>query len=109
MSSLFITGSTGFIGTNLLRRIDHQRYQKIYCLARTQINQPGLPENVVFVQGDLADPESYARYLSSCDTVIHLAAATGKAAPDQYFNVNAKGTELLIEQSRLRGVRNFLY
>ena len=110
MSSLFITGSTGFIGSNLLRRIDHKRYQKIYCLSRTGLTQAGcLPENVELVQGSLGDTQSYARYLSSCDTVIHLAAATGKAAPDEYFNVNTRGTELLIDQSQQHGVRNFLY
>ena len=111
MSSLFITGSTGFIGTNLLPRIDHKRYRKIYCLSRTKTKTTlfGWPENVEIVHGSLGDAESYACYLSSCDTVVHLAAATGKSTPSEYFRVNTQGTELLIEQSELKGVKNFLY
>jgi NADH dehydrogenase len=42
-------------------------------------------------------------------TVIHLAAVTGKAMPEEYFKVNAKGTQFLIEQCQKARVRNFLY
>jgi len=41
--------------------------------------------------------------------VIHLAATTGKARPEQYFRVNAGGTARLIEQCEQKGVKNFLY
>jgi nucleoside-diphosphate-sugar epimerase len=108
MSSLFITGFSGFIGSNLLRRIDPRKYQKVYGLGRTQ-PAGHFPENFQFVKGCICDTDSYARYLNSCDTVIHLAAATGKAMPAEYFKVNTRGTELLIEQSQQSGVKNFLY
>lgn len=108
MSSLFITGFSGFIGSNLLRRIEPRRYEKMYGLGRTQPTGH-FPENFEFVKGCICDTRSYARQLASCDTVIHLAAATGKAMPDEYFRVNTRGTELLIEQSQQSGVRNFLY
>jgi len=108
MSSLFITGFSGFIGSNLVGRIDPRKYQKIYGLGRTQPAGP-FPENFQFVKGCICDSQSYARYLDSCETVVHLAAATGKAGPDEYFKVNARGTEKLIEQSQLSGVRNFLH
>ena len=108
MSSLFITGFSGFIGSNLLRRIDSRKYEKVYGLGRTQPSG-NFPENFQFVKGCICDTDSYARYLNSCDTVIHLAAATGKATPDEYFKVNTRGTELLIEQSQQSGVKNFLY
>jgi nucleoside-diphosphate-sugar epimerase len=108
MSSLFITGSSGFIGSNLLRRIDPLKYEKVYCLGRTQ-PAGDLPQHVQFVKGCICDTESYSRYLDSCDTVIHLAAATGKAMPDEYFKINTKGTELLIEQSQRHAIKNFLY
>lgn len=108
MGSLFITGASGFIGSNLLRQIDTQKYDKVYCLGRTQ---PAgyLTNNVQFVKGCICDTDSYARYLDSCDTVIHLAAATGKATPDEYFKINTKGTELLVAKCQQSGVRNFLY
>lgn len=112
MSSLFITGAAGFIGNNLIQRIDPTRYQNIYCLSRTggATTEFALKSNYFqFIKGDLCEPESYSSYLESCDTVVHLAAATGKAAPEQYFNVNARGTQLLVERCEQQGVKNFLY
>jgi NADH dehydrogenase len=41
--------------------------------------------------------------------VVHLAAATGKAAPRDYFRVNVNGTKTLIEQCERAGVSNFLF
>jgi NADH dehydrogenase len=110
MGSLFITGFSGFIGSHLIRRINPRRYQKIYGLSRTQGSPiKGVLKNFQLVKGSIGDPESYASYLSSCDTVIHLAAATGKAAPEAYFSINAEGTRRLVEQCRQAGVKNFLY
>jgi NADH dehydrogenase len=112
MASLFITGSTGFIGRRLVRKIDPSGYRRIYCLIRpTPGNRESLAEQGRFrwVEADLLDADVYAPYLASCDTVIHLAARTGKAAPDEFLRVNALGTQLLVKQCEQNGVKNFLY
>jgi NADH dehydrogenase len=112
MRTLFITGSTGFIGRRLIQKIDPARYQRVYCLSRSGPAIAGSlsgHENLQFIEGDIVNTDSYAPYLASCDTVIHLAATTGKAAPEEYFGVNARGTQLLIEQCEQKGVKDFLY
>src|SRR5205823_14764221 len=43
------------------------------------------------------------------DTVIHLAAATGRLPPEEYFATNVDGTRDLLGQCRRAGVRNFLF
>ena len=68
-----------------------------------------LPEPFRLIEGNLMEVHSYRRYLRSCDSVVHLAAVTGKAALRDYFHTNVKGTELLIEESRRNGIKNFLY
>ncbi len=108
MDSLFITGATGFIGRSLVSQLDPARYQNICCLSRKHSGAARHP-NVQMIKGSLSEPGTYARALASCRTVIHLAAATGKAAADEYFEVNARGTKLLIEQCERSGVENFLY
>jgi len=110
--SLFITGATGFIGRHLLSRVDAARYTHVYCLSRTPNPVPGLApdqRNVSWLTGSLEDVDAYARALESCGTVIHLAATTGKAAPEAYFRVNAHGTQLLLDRCAKAGVENFLY
>jgi len=109
--SLFITGSSGFIGSNFLRRIDTQKYDTIYCLSRRErsSNQVAEAHNIRFITGNIYDAQIYGRYLESSDVVLHLAAATGKARPEEYLDVNTEGTKVLTEQCKRSGVQYFLF
>ncbi|MGH9901068.1 MAG: NAD-dependent epimerase/dehydratase family protein [Pyrinomonadaceae bacterium] len=109
MSSLFITGATGFVGRSLARKIDPARFDRVYCLSRGAAGADLSAEHFEVVRGSLSEPETYAPYLKNCETVVHLAATTGKAAPEEYFRTNADGTRLLVEGCEQAGVRNFLY
>jgi NADH dehydrogenase len=51
----------------------------------------------------------YGGCLDNCDVVIHLAAATGKAAREEYFAINSTGTRYLLAQCKRRDVKRFLY
>ena len=82
--TLFVTGSSGFIGSKLVKRLKDHSYKPVYCLYRNPDHlemSVGTNNHLQLVPGDLRDKESYASYLTSSDTVIHLAAATGKAPP----------------------------
>lgn len=112
IKSLFITGSSGFIGKHLLRRLPLSQFEQIYCLGRYQndlIKELAQNENFHFVQGNLLETATYERQLALSDTVIHLAAVTGKAGRDEYFTVNEEGTAKLIQKSQELGVKYFLH
>jgi NADH dehydrogenase len=110
-SSLFITGASGFIGRHLLARLNHQRYDHIFCLTRNEGTKPNSVQknNVSWVKGSLFDSERYDGCLDSGAVVVHLAAATGKAQARQYFSVNCDGTRHLLARCRQRQVRYLLY
>jgi nucleoside-diphosphate-sugar epimerase len=110
-TSIFITGHSGFVGRHLLGSHGSTKYQNIYGLSRGKVALQNLSarKNVRSLSGSLRDSSLYAPYLASSDVVLHLAACTGKAAPDDYFAVNTQGTKLLVEQCRQLGVDNFLY
>jgi NADH dehydrogenase len=57
----------------------------------------------------LLTPLSYQRELADADTVVHLAAATGKVSVATHFRVNAEGTRVLLEQCQQSGVRRFVF
>jgi len=106
--SLFITGATGFIGRRLLQALQPKQYRQLVCLGRTR----GASTPVAgsrFVRGDLRDPDSYAQDLAGCDTVLHLAAATGRATRKDIREINAAGTRAVIRQCERLGVRDFLF
>ncbi len=111
MTSLFITGANGFIGSYLLARLDPRRYDPIYCLARSgsTTGKTAQEDNFRWLVGSLFDTDVYGGCLDSSDVVIHLAAATGKARREQYFTVNSAGTQHLLAQCKQRGVKKFLY
>jgi NADH dehydrogenase len=111
-TSLFITGAGGFVGGNLLKKINPGEFTKVYCLGRNESKDMAdlaAHGKVTFIKGGLLDSNLYAPYLSSTDTVVHLAAVTGKARPEEYFEVNARGTELLVNRCKEAGVKNFLH
>jgi nucleoside-diphosphate-sugar epimerase len=104
---LFITGASGFLGQSLLARLVASGFEKIVSLTRSA--PPSASANVQWLRGSLTDAASYAGALSGADCVLHLAAATGKLPPKEYFSANVEGTRCLIEQCKLAGVRNFLF
>jgi NADH dehydrogenase len=106
--SLFVTGADGYLGAHLLKRIDTARYHSIRCLTRSAGRTHPAP-NVAFVQGDLLDASAYSTSLAECDTVLHMAAVTGKAPPQRYFRVNRDGTGALLEAAREARVRRFIF
>jgi nucleoside-diphosphate-sugar epimerase len=110
--SLFITGATGFVGRRLLERVRPGEFSGLYCLTRSAetpaIKSPA-SVGIRFIQGDLSQPERFIPYLKSVDAVIHLAARTGKAPPEEYYHVNHDGTRRLVEACIACGVERFLH
>ena len=87
-------------------------YPSIYCLYRDP-KKIGLnekhPANLEIIQGDLLQPSSYTSILKQVDTVIHLAAVTGKTSREEYSKVIGQGTRKLLSGCQEAGVRNILY
>jgi nucleoside-diphosphate-sugar epimerase len=109
MCSLFITGASGFIGSAVLRQLDLGRWERVYCLRYRRAIAKSAHPKFHYINGGLDDAERYAPYLAQCDTVLHLAAVTGKAPPQAYWQVNTQGTQQLIAQAERAGVKNFVF
>jgi len=87
MTAIFVTGATGFLGREITKRLS----------------------SPVCSRGRLLDPQSYADDLRGCETVLHLAAVTGKQVPQEYFRVNRDGTACLLAEAQKAGVKRFIY
>lgn len=105
---LFITGSCGFIGKALVSRLLATGLWQIRVLIRRPTGQG----NNLYsgqVVGDLCDVEAYRSSLKGVDTVIHLAAITGKATPREYEQTNFEGTRILLQACKAVGVKRLLH
>lgn len=89
---VFLTGATGFLGTQIRHLLEEQQIEYT-ALSRS----PNKDEH--FVQGDLLNPESYAQALGECDMIIHAA---GEVAHDEnsahhMWNIHVRGTKGLLD------------
>jgi NADH dehydrogenase len=104
---VFVTGAGGFLGNRVLHHLVKKEIPTV-CLVRGKAPDPP-PPHTRFVSGDLLDPAGYAAALAGCDTVLHMAAVTGKQSPDGYMRVNRDGAGALLRQARTSGVRRFIF
>lgn len=104
--AIFVTGGSGFVGRMLLPMLQSLG-RPVIALARQDV--PWSAHGITVIRGDLLDPSSYANALPSCEIVIHLAAATGRASPEEHLRVNAQGTGVLLDECRRAGVPKVLF
>lgn len=104
----FITGASGFIGTQLAEELSRRGWHLRLLQHRSKLfwDQPH-----EIVKGDLAAPDSYRGALDGTDVVFHLAAALGASLQneDGFRRINTAGTANLLEAARKAGVRRFIH
>ncbi|MBT4886159.1 MAG: NAD-dependent epimerase/dehydratase family protein, partial [Planctomycetaceae bacterium] len=107
--SCLVTGATGLVGNNVVRRFLDTGW-KVKVLVRPRHSGPtveleGLP--VEKITGTLEDISSLRRAVDGIDLVIHSAAMVhcGWGYHDEMYRVNVDGTANLAEITRLAGAR----
>jgi dihydroflavonol-4-reductase len=106
-----VTGGTGFIGSNVVRRL-LARGQDVRVLVRAGsdlANLEGLP--VEKVPGDLRDAGSVRRAVAGCARVYHVAADYRLWArhPGELYASNVAGTAHVMEACLAEGVERVVY
>ena len=108
---VLVTGGAGFIGTNLLARMDavggfETRVFDNESMGRRE-HLAGI--DTEFLAGDLRDEAALTRALDGIEAVVHLAADTrvldSIGNPRLNFEVNVQGSLNLLEAMRKTGVR----
>ncbi len=105
MTTLAVTGGTGFVGGHLLR-LAPATGVKIRALTRSaQPPQPG----VEWVQGSLSDPASLAALVSGADAVLHIAGVINARSRAEFDAGNVAGTEALLAAAQAANVARFVH
>jgi len=106
-----VTGATGFIGSHLCEELVRRDYE-VTCLIRKTSNLKWIENiNLKFVLGDCTDRESLLNAVADFDVVFHLAGLTKSRSTDDFFCINAKGTENLINAvaEKNKKLKRFIY
>jgi len=101
MSTVLVTGGTGFIGSALVPRLIAAGHTPRLLVRRRRVD-PAPSSTVEVVEGDVSDPATVRTALDGADTIVHLAAATssGRLDPAVAFRVNVGAASALVEAMR---------
>ena len=109
---ILITGSTGYIGQHLVRRLVAQG-ERPRCLARDPQKAarlfPGAALDIA--RGDTTDPTSLVEAVRGVDTIVHTAFMTAdrkESAGNRYEETNVQGTANLIKAAEKAGVKRVI-
>ncbi len=96
MTTILVTGASGFIGGHLVEHLS-QRGQALRCLVRPSSNTAALDAlGVEKVVGHLNDADSLRRALDGVSVVYHLAGQIHLSPSDDFSRVNGQGSDLLL-------------
>ena len=137
MNSIFVTGSTGYIGSYVVARLIENTDQPLALLVRAKSDSEAekrlwkslqlhmdfpsfhsaLRNRIEIVRGDLTEPKlglSRAEFFDLAqrtESIVHIAASLNRKSSKVCFNVNLRGTLEVVELARAadehHGLRRF--
>lgn len=109
MPELFITGATGRIGTRLVPWLSAQGYGITALTRQPNVEFFAKGARIRMVEGDLAEPEKWSGALEGCDAVVHMAAPSRGASPEENWETNYQGTLNAASAAIQAGVPKFVF
>jgi len=108
----FVTGGTGFVGSNLVRQLAGQGWE-VTALARAASPLEDIAGlDIVLADGDITDPASLrAAIPEGVDGVFHVAASTSiwSRNNEAQTRINVDGTRNVVEAALAAGARRFIH
>lgn len=105
MSTLAITGGTGFVGSRLIGLAVEAGHQVRALTRREQTER----EQIAWIPGDLHDRPALAKLVEGADAVIHVAGVVN--APDRqgFKSGNIDGARNMLAAAEEAGARRFVH
>jgi uncharacterized protein YbjT (DUF2867 family) len=110
MSTVLVTGGTGFIGRALVRHLNEAGHQ-VRVLIRASASTPNLPKGVpveVAVSA-LSDPRGLRAAMVGVDCVYHLAGGEWQGAYANLMEIDIRGTQYVVEAAADAGVDRLFF
>ena len=110
MALALITGSSGHVGSNLIRELTKQNYN-VRCIDFDGDNRAYEGFDVEIIKGDITNRSSLDPIFKNVDVVFHTAALINldRRYRDQIRLVNVDGTRNVCEASLSAGVKKLIH
>lgn len=97
MSTVFVTGASGFIGGHLVSALV-ERGDRVRCLVRANSRIEHLPQlDVELVTGDVRQTEVLQRAVRGVDVVYHVAGLSQAFSANDFCEINVGGTRHVLQ------------
>jgi NADH dehydrogenase len=108
MMKVFLTGATGFVGRNMLKRLLADGHSVRALVRNPQKDKALAQEKVELVAGDVAEGAGLDQGMQGCDAVIHLVGIIVEKGKNTFERVHHIGTRNVVEAARRMGVKRFV-
>lgn len=107
---VLVTGGSGFLGINLIRKLLAQGVTEIRSLDLLPFDYPEKTLNTLTtVIGDVRDTHTVDRLMKGCQSVIHCAAALPLCTPEEIHSTDIDGARIVAEVAKQHGIQRFIY
>ncbi len=112
--NLLLTGATGFVGRELLKKLSEQNDLSLRVASRAK-DALFTAEISVFAPIELSASSNWQTMIKGCDLIIHAAARAhimnekAKNPLEEFRKVNTAGTLNLARQAAEAGVKRFIF
>lgn len=107
---VFLTGGTGFVGSEVLRQLVTAGHVVRALVRKGSEDKLAVLENVEVYPGDVTEAASLADALAGCDAVIHLVGII-REFPNRgvtFKRMHVEGTENVLKAAAEQGVQRYL-
>lgn len=108
---VFVTGGTGFVGSEVLRQLVAAGYTVRALVRPGSESKLAVHDHVEVHHGDATEPQTLAGALEGCDAVIHLVGII-REFPGRgitFERLHVEGTGNVLAAAREQGVRRWLH
>jgi nucleoside-diphosphate-sugar epimerase len=108
VTTVALTGATGFIGQVLLKHLAGQGFRIRALYRPASFSPPDSTDTIQWQSGALEDAGSLRALVAGVDTIIHCAGAVRGVTLEQFKRVNTEGVAGLLEAAVHQKVSRFL-
>ncbi len=107
---ILITGTGGFIASNLALKLAENPGVQIRGVFHTKLNPVLQKPNIELLQGNILDKKFLEKAMHGCEKIFHVAALANNWSPNSndFYEVNVTGTENILQMGLREGIHKIV-